>query len=225
MKGIATTLVFIALFATTALTQNLQVHYDFGKAKDGDVNKDRGYFTTTLEMYKPDTLGYTFFFVDMDYNGENGISFSYWEILRGFNIPRVNFLKLEVSYNGGVGYVNNAWLVGPAVPMKIGDSYITLSAYYRIEKFQKSANAQVTAVWTVPVLEGKIKFMGFFDVWSRDNFIEGKGKMITLLTEPQLWYNLNNHFALGSEVELSYNFFTFDKDIEAMPTAAVKWTF
>lgn len=225
MKKLITTFSCVALFATSALAQNLQLHYDFGKANDGEVNKDRGYFTTTLEMYRPDSLGYTFFFVDMDYNGENGISFAYWEIVRGFNIPKVNFLKLELSYNGGIGFVKNVWLAGPAVPMKIGNSYVTVSAYYRLEKDQRSANTQVTAVWTIPLLKGKVKFTGFMDVWSRDNFIEGQGKMVTFLTEPQLWYNLNSHFALGSEVELSYNFFTFDKDVEAMPTAAVKWTF
>lgn len=225
MKKIIITLGCMVLLVAAASAQNVQLHYDFGKANDGDINKDRGYFTTTLEMYKPDSLGYTFFFVDMDYNGDNGISFSYWEILRGFNIPKVNFLKLELSYNGGVAYVNDAWLAGPAVPMKIGNSYVTVSAYYRLEKHQNKPNAQFTTVWTVPMLNGKMKFTGFLDVWSRDNFIDGNGKMMTLLTEPQLWYNLNDHFALGSELELSYNFFTFDKDIEAMPTAAIKWTF
>jgi hypothetical protein len=40
--------------------QNFQLHYDFGE--------DRKYFTATLEMFRPDTLGSTFWFADLDFN-------------------------------------------------------------------------------------------------------------------------------------------------------------
>ena len=213
------------LASLTVGAQNLQLHYNLGKANDGVQHQRIGYLTTTLEMFKADSLGYTFFFVDMDYNASNGMSFAYGEIVRALNIPGVKFMKLELSYNGGIGVPNNTWLAGPVFPFVRGKSYLSLSFYYRMEKFQNSANGQVTAVWTVPVLKGKVKFMGFMDVWTRNDFIEEKGKMFTFLTEPQVWYNFNDHFALGSEVELSYNFFTFDKKVAAMPTLAGKWTF
>jgi hypothetical protein len=45
-----------------------------------------------------------------------------------------------------------------------------------------------------------------------------------ILTEPQLWYNLNNHIALGGELEISKNFLPYD-DVKFMPTVAAKWTF
>jgi hypothetical protein len=225
MKKIIVMAGCLLLLATTGIAQNLQLHYDYGKADDGETNKDRDYFTTTLEMFKPDSLGYTFFFVDMDYNGDNGMSFAYWEIVRGFNIPGIKSLKLELSYTGGIAYVNDAWLAGPAVPIAFKNGFATISAYYRGEKHQDRANAQITGVWTVNFFKGKVKFTGFMDVWTRDDFVEGKGKMISFLTEPQVWYNLNDHFALGGEVEVSKNFFTFDNDVEVMPTAAIKWTF
>ena len=59
MRKLALALVVLIAVATKAQT-NLQVHYDFGK--------DRSYVTTTLEMFKPDKWGNTFFFVDFDYN-------------------------------------------------------------------------------------------------------------------------------------------------------------
>lgn len=57
---------FLSLFLSSSsllFSQNLQVHYDMGK--------DRGYITTTLEMFKPDKYGNTFFFVDFDHSAGN----------------------------------------------------------------------------------------------------------------------------------------------------------
>ena len=52
-----TLLLFLIFVTTMALkAQNIQTHYDMGK--------DRGYLTTTIEMFKPDKTGNTFFFVD-----------------------------------------------------------------------------------------------------------------------------------------------------------------
>ena len=51
--------ILLSLFAFVTLlnAQNLQLHYDFGKG--------RQYLTTTVELFKPDKIGSTFFFVDM----------------------------------------------------------------------------------------------------------------------------------------------------------------
>ncbi len=226
MKKIFVTVGFLFLVVVFGAAQNLQLHYNLGRANDGVVHQNIGYLTTTLEMFKTDSLGYTFFFVDMDYISTNGMSFAYGEFLRAINIPKIKFMKLELSYNGGIGVIKDTWLVGPVFPFVRGKSYISLSVYYRMERFQTSPNSQATVVWNVPLLKKKVRFMGFFDVWTRDNFIEGnKGIMFKFLTDTQLWYNLNNHFAVGGEVEFSYNFFTFDKRVAAMPTTAVKWTF
>ena len=88
--------------------QNLQLHYDFGK--------DRKFLTATLEMFKPDTLGSTFWFVDFDHNsnfdyeGElRSMSAAYWEISREFYIPGIKKIKgleqlaFHIEYNDGFG--------------------------------------------------------------------------------------------------------------------------
>ncbi|HYX09999.1 MAG TPA: DUF5020 family protein, partial [Bacteroidales bacterium] len=45
----------LGLFYLVAGAQNIQLHYDFGK--------DRKYLTSTVEMFKPDQWGSTFFFI------------------------------------------------------------------------------------------------------------------------------------------------------------------
>ena len=98
---------------------NLQFFYDFGK--------DRKIITTTLEGFYNDPWGNTFFFIDYDYNPQKGGTAaepqqnrpggSYWEIARCFNFwqnSAVNFLSLQVEYNGGVyrSYPINHALLG-----------------------------------------------------------------------------------------------------------------
>jgi len=72
----------ILFFPLSLPAQNLQLHYDFGE--------DRKFWTATLEMFKPDTLGSTFWFADFDFNfpgNPRSMSAAYWEISREFYIP------------------------------------------------------------------------------------------------------------------------------------------
>ncbi len=89
-------ILFVLLSTTCLYSQNLQLHYDFGE--------DRKYFTTTLEMFKPDEYGSFFFFVDMDYNypGNKSMSLGYWEIARYINSYFIKDLSLTVQYNDGI---------------------------------------------------------------------------------------------------------------------------
>ncbi len=82
------TAIFLSFAAFSAMGQNLQVHYDMGK--------DRGYVTTTLEMFKPDKWGSTYFFMDFDYNTDVGesVSLAYMEISRGLRFCTLPTAKL-----------------------------------------------------------------------------------------------------------------------------------
>src|SRR6056297_1165742 len=112
MKKIFLAALFISAMVS-AKAQNLQLHYDMG---DG-----RGYFTSTVEMFKPDNWGSTFFFIDMDYDvGDvEGVSLAYWEIARSLKLGESTF-AFHAEYNGGVGQyargksyqINDAWLTG-----------------------------------------------------------------------------------------------------------------
>ena len=121
IKQTASTLFLIAMLclgATKAKAQvNAQLFYDFGS--------DREFVTLTLEMFKQDKWGNTYFFIDHDFNYDQHVKGpnlapggTYLEIARCLNFwqnSAIKNLSLQVEYNGGItrSYpINNAWLVG-----------------------------------------------------------------------------------------------------------------
>jgi hypothetical protein len=219
---------FVSLFALGAMSQNLQVHYDFGE--------DRKLITTTVEMFRPDKYGSTFFFIDMDYssdarNIDNGLSLAYWEIARAFKWKEKQFIMPRAEFNAGVLKldgtdpfipIENCWLAGVEHTWASADfsKIFTLQANYKNIKDKEDASFQLTAVWTIKMLKGKLVFDGFADFWKEEMFW---GTDYRFLTEPQIWYNFCSKFAVGSEIEISNN---FTKDgTQVNPTAAVKYTF
>lgn len=125
--------------------------------------------------------------------------------------------------DGTPAFIRQAWLAGISYPLKIGTFTLHTSWLYRAARGASSPDAQFTAVWGVSFWKGRITFSGFVDIWSQDQF-SGSGKELVLLAEPQCWYNLNPHFGVGGEVEISRNFFTFDGDVEFMPTIGLKYS-
>lgn len=223
-------LFFIAsLFAFGAFSQNVQLHYDMGK--------DRGYLTSTVEMFRPDKTGNTFFFIDFDYGvGDvEGVSLSYFEIARCFKLGKSPF-SWHGEYNGGFGQwkagaaggaytINNAWLTGLDYSWNASDFSrgVSLKALYKNianTMDDKPNSFQLTAVWYLNFAKGKMSFTGFADLWREKT---GFGNMI-FLSEPQLWYNCCKKFSVGSEIELSNNFGGMD-GFKVMPTIAAKYTF
>lgn len=223
-------LLFTVLTLTIATSaQNLQLHYDLGEG--------RKYFTSTVEMFRPDKYGSTFFFIDMDYSSDarnvtNGISLAYWEIARAFKWNENQIIQPRVEYNGGVFKldgddtpfipIENCWLAGVEHTWASADfsKIFTLQANYKYIKDKEDASFQLTAVWTVNMLNNKLSFLGFADFWKEEMFW---GTDFRFLSEPQLWYNFNPHFSAGTEIELSNNF--VDAKFFVSPTIAVKYTF
>ena len=108
MKKILVFVLMMLTFAQTELkAQNIQVLYDTG----------RGCVTSTVEMFRPDAYGSTYFFVDMDCAPK--MTGAYWEISRElcfWQDTPLSWLSAHVEYNGGLntaaGSFNNAWLAG-----------------------------------------------------------------------------------------------------------------
>jgi len=225
MKKLLTGLFLFVAIATQAQT-NLQVHYDFGE--------NRNYVTSTLEMFKPDKWGNTFFFVDYDFNygRDKHPSMSYMEIARCINTWGGPF-SAQIEYNGGIGddngssyAINNAWLAGLDYGIHNADysQTLNLKALYK-HIVGKQESAQLTAVWGLLFLNQKISFTGFADIWLEDNTnTDGSHTNTTFISEPQLWYNFNENLSAGGEVELSTNF-GGHHGFMANPTVAVKWNF
>ena len=216
-----TILLFVLLLGSAAFAQNIQLHYDLGK--------DRDYFTTTIEMFKPDEYGATFFFVDMDFDnpGNKSISLAYFEIARYITIPGASGLSATVQYNDGTapwGPLGHIVLGGLSYPIDLGFVTLNTDILFRKDYLSNGSGAQLTTVWFVPFLEGKITFTAFLDLWTGDYWYTD-GTQMVLLTEPQLWYNFDNHISVGSEIEISNNFLPLTDGIQVNPTVAVKWNF
>ena len=223
----------LLLLTTTKLSaQNIQAHYDFGRKSA----------TTTIEMFRPDGGGSTFFFVDMDFSPK-AIG-AYWEIARELNFwqkSKADWLSVHVEYNGGLnilnGSFNNAFLGGLTYSGHSKDWSKTwsLSVMYKAIPGTVDAagraqvhNFQITGVWNLDFFNHWLSFNGFADFWREPR--AWQNTEFIFLAEPQLWVNLNKikgwekvKLSLGGEVELSWNF--VGKGFHAMPTLGAKWTF
>lgn len=246
MKRFLTIVVFV-LLGGVAAAQNVQLHYDFGHGIYDELDKTDGSYgrpsvTTTVEMFRPDSFGSTFFFIDFDYS--SGAKGAYWEIAREFCFWQdsdLNWLSVHAEYNGGgsqaVGSFNNSWLGGLTYSGHSADFSKTwsISAMYkyiphtRNDKGELAThNFQLTGVWGINFAGGWCSFSGFIDFWREHR--PWQGTSCILLSEPQLWLNLNKvrgwdkvNLSVGTEVEVSNNFVS--KGMYVIPTLAAKWTF
>lgn len=221
------------LLLSDLYAQNLQIHYDF--------SSERNYMTSTLEMYKPDTLGATFWFVDFDYNSwrpNKSASLAYWEIARYFALPSFDRrLSATLQYNDGLMIgadasgqwglpLDSAWLLGLNYAFPLKNASLTVELLYRYMDVSRSPDAQLTIVWFLPLFHERIHFMGYLDYYTQDLPTDaGIVKKPILQSEPQLWYVLNQTFCIGGEVELDYNFGGYLGEFKAFPTLGIKWNF
>ena len=242
-----------AVFSADLLSQNIQFHYDFGKTlyrKDNSASS-RPPVTTTVEMFRPDKWGNTFFFVDMNYGskaGDGGVLGAYWEISRELSFWDAPFL-IHLEYNGGLdiqgpgsgtGAYDDAWLAGPTWSVASSDFSRTfsLSAMYKAipRNIKTLHNFQITAVWNIYFSGRRFLFCGFADFWKENRPWQhtrnsgSDGTDFIFMSEPQFWYNFNTingledfNFSVGTEVEISTNFVS--SGFYAIPTLAAKWTF
>lgn len=237
--------IFVILLTLDTIAQNVQMHYHMG-------NSSGNFLTTTVEMFKPDKRGSTFFFIDMNYGepGVKGVSMAYWEISRSWTLGKTPFAA-HLEYNGGFGQImtggkyqdngiayqiNDAYMGGIEYSWNAKDfsSGFTFETLYKNIRGKNNASFQLTGVWYMNFFKNKVKFDGFADFWKENNSFQtgttiGGEPIIettkfVFLSEPQLWYNFNSNFAAGSEVRLRYNFGGL-KGFAVQPTAALKYTF
>jgi hypothetical protein len=223
----------LSLGAVCGQAQNVQLHYDFGSALYSRDYGMRPRLTSTVEMFKPDRWGSTFFFIDMDYTND-GVTGAYWEIVREFRLAAGPF-SIHAEYNGGLTALfpfENAYLGGATYTYDSKDFSrgFSVSALYKyIQGQAEPHNFQLTGVWYVHFGAGGVcTFAGFADWW-RERTVAGD---FIFMAEPQFWVNLNKikavaddfRLSVGGEVELTNNFSLF-KGFYAIPTLAVKWTF
>jgi len=167
-------------------------------------------------------------------------------------------VSAHVEYNGGVyhGYtVNNSWLFGADYGIHNEDftKTFTVGAYLKFidyngaidlfgEKRKSAVPLQFSIVWGLKNIFGVtgLNFNGFADFWWQSHavyqyvdgaydYTTGEEANVVFISEPQIWYNVGQHFGcdnlnVGSEVEITYNFGT-GKGFWVRPCLGFKWVF
>jgi hypothetical protein len=231
MKKLFTLLMLTCTMSVSA--QNIQLHYDFGRNFYSDQESSRQKMTMTIEQFKADQWGSWFYFVDLDFS-RHFVEGAYTEVSREFNIKKESPFAVHVEYDGGLTRTyafQQAALLGAAYNghnvdfSKTWSVQLLYKQYFSNEDVHSYASAQLTGVWGLNFLNNKLSFSGFIDLWRGEQAGTGHG-MLVVLTEPQLWYNVNNHLSVGTEIEISNNFITnfYDgKTFFVNPTLGVKW--
>ena len=237
-KTLLSALLFIACLPMFAQL-NVQMHYDLGKAIYGDELSNRPLFTATVENFKADKWGSTFFFIDLDF-GDNTMKSVYAEFSREFNLGKSPFAA-HIEYNGGLsgfGSYDDAYLAGAAWNWANKDfsKTFSLQLLYKHLANQPSSNKhswQVTTVWGIHFAKGLCSFSGFADLW-HDNSVTGN---LIFCSEPEFWFHLNAlesvdddfKLSVGAELELTKNMVWpaegLNDNFYAIPAVGVKWTF
>ena len=249
MKKMYLLAITLMLGAGVSAQTNIQEMYDF----------NRGHLTTTIEGFHADKWGSTFFFSDI-YHPFDNRPYGTYSVPTGFytEVSRaINFwhntalapLSLHVEWNGGQ-YAANALLFGVEYFLHSADYRNTFTfelMYKRISHQIDNIPMQFTFVWGMKDLFGVkgLSFSGFLDIWGEINdwsaadAVEKDETGLVILSEPQLWYNIGQHFGcpnlnIGGEVELAYNFsggyhsgmeFAQNKGFTVAPCLGVKWVF
>lgn len=235
-------IIVVLLFSTIGLKAqtNIQEMYDF----------NRGHLTTTLEMFQADRWGSSFWFVDIYHPDIALPSDFYSEISRSLNFwkdSKLGALSMHIEWNGGIN-ASNCWLFGAEYMLHNKDFsniFKFVLMYKYISGQDKNFPMQFTFFWEMKDLFSVkgLAFSGFLDVWG-EKITWGLTDALTpdetdwvMLSEPQIWYNLGQHFNcenlhVGGEVELAYNFaggyrtnWARNKGFNAAPCLGIKWIF
>ena len=239
MKKILLSALLLVATLPMSAQLNVQIHSDFGNTFYGNELSNRSHLTATVENFKADKWGSTYFFVDLDF-GDNTMKSVYGEFsreLRFWEVP----ISFHVEYNGGLsgfGSYNDAYLTGATWNWANKDfrKTFSLQLLYKYLANQSSGNKhswQVTTVWGIHFAKGLCTFSGYADLW-HDNSVKGN---LVLSSEPQFWFNLyaldsvddDFKLSLGAEVELTKSLVWpadgLNDRFYAIPTLAAKWTF
>jgi len=164
------------ILAGSCFSQNLQLHY---APRHGLVPDDfaQNYFISTVEMFRPDAWGSTFFFIDMAYNGNKGaVGSAYWEIARDLKYWDAP-VAAHIEYNGGLfngGFIPNAYLVGVSAGTMFRGVILGSYVAYKYHAFNKTSNdVQWTVTWEWTGLNKKLTACGFMDLWTENKKAAG----------------------------------------------------
>ena len=167
-----------------------------------------------------------------------------------YNGGRYNFYGINHAFLAGLDYFLHSKDFRNCFNFKVLYKWIdygipddpnhTRQTYLNGDLYKSNVPLQFTFVWGMQDLFGLkgLRFSGFVDVWGEDVYAWAekpaskyymKKDQLVVISEPQLWYNVGQHFGcdnlnIGGEVELSVDFGSC-KGFWARPCVGLKWVF
>ena len=233
-------LILLLCFSDPAFSQTLQMHYEFRHSLDPGLNI-KNYPSLVFKEWKSQDYGSFDFESQIDFTGDkNSIGQIYVQIQQSLNLWRSPFSAF-FEYSGGVGFVDqggygyhidNAFSVGGAFLFFWQGAWFNTSLVYKYSDFiRASHDPMLSQYWGKNFFNDKVTLSGDFEVWS-ENKNHGDpastnqvGKRVLFYGEPQLWYNLNKRFSVGTKVNLYYHVITYENSFRIYPTIAVSYAF
>jgi hypothetical protein len=234
----------LCIFPMLIFAQSLQLHYELRHTADPKNNPKNfpaiyfDYFklqTDTSSFIKPGSFLFT---LESDMQGnKNNVGKAFVQVTQTFRLWRPKIF-VGVQYSGGLGvtepkqysyYINNAVSIGPSVPFAWKGAYFNVFVYYTRNMLKKPSNdVMLSLYWWKGLFNYKMEFSGDFELYSinkntGEDFTKNlSGKTISFFGQPQVWYNLNKSFAVGSKELLYYHVNTPENLFQVYPTVAIK---
>jgi hypothetical protein len=229
---------FVLFFSSVSFSQTLQLHYDYRHSIDPQRNP-KNFPTLYFELFKSQERGSFLIKIQSDLLGlRNNIGKFYMQASQSIKFwePKI---YLSLQYSGGLGiaepgqygfYLNNTLSIGIAYPFQWQDAWLSASVNYSYNTFKiPSQDMLCSFYWGKSFYNYKIEFAGDINLYSQNKnhgdayTINQHGKRIALYSEPQLWYNLNRNFSIGTKINLYYHVLINSDILQVYPTIAVKY--
>lgn len=227
---------------SSAVGQNVQLHYDFRHSIDPNLNPEN-FPSISFEYFKLiDTVGTGSFLVkaQADLKGRSqNIGQVFLQLSQSLRFWKPK-LYLYLNYSGGLGvtkssagfYIANSYGLGISYPFQWKGAWLATNLSLRYNAFKKpSYDPQFTFYFGRGIRRYKFFTAGSFVFWT-ENRDQGetytrdrKGKKLAFFGDPQIWLNLTKGFSVGTRVNVFYHTLTEDDAIQFYPTAGVKYQF
>lgn len=192
-------------------------------------------YDTTKSLIKP---GSFLLKMQADFLGEkNNMGQFYMQVSQSVKFWKPDIF-INLQYSGGLGitepkeysyYITNTYSVGLAYPFRWGSAYMSSVLNYKYIPYSKPSNDFLyTLYWWKGLWNYKAELAGDFSIWT-ENKNHGddatknlQGKKFFFFAEPQLWYNINKVFSIGTKVNMYYHVLMNDNLLEIYPTIAIR---
>jgi len=241
---------WLLLISLSALSQQLQLHYDLRHSVDPEHTSKNfpAFYFEYFRPTRPDSAygaikrGSFLFKMQSEFSGErNNTSQFYMQISQGFRCwqPKI---YIQFQYNGGLGiaepgsygfYLTNAFSIGASYSFQWkGKAFFNLYTSYKYTAFKKASHDNISAFfWLAFFSSYRISFTGNIVGWTENRnhgdvvTMNKTGKKFSLYSDPQIWFKIYRGLALGSRVSVYYHTLTEDDRVQAYPSVALRYQF